>query len=105
MNQVGNSRSNSHETEIRTYAQNKHNSRETDSDSELKRLSGEINQKITQEMSAFMSSVSSQIQKAVNKAVRDQILPQIQASLRAEQGLMPKRRSSARDKWTNPKSA
>ena len=92
LNQVGSSRSNSHETEIRTYAQNGHNSREEDSDSELNRLSGELNQRITREMSDFMSSVSSQIQRAISESISDQILPQIQASLRAGQGHVPERR-------------
>ena len=40
MNQNTNSHSNSHEAEIRTYAQNVHSLRETDSSSEFNRLSG-----------------------------------------------------------------
>ena len=95
MNQSGKSHPNSHGTEIRTYAQNRHKSEGTDSGSELNRLSGELNQRITREMSDFMSSASSQIQTAINEANNDQILSQIQASLGARQGQRPKRRWEA----------
>ena len=81
MNQNTNSHSNSHEAVPRTYAQNGHSLRETDSSSEFNRLSGELSQRITQEMGDFMSTVSSQIQRALNEAISDQILPQIQATL------------------------
>ena len=96
MNRKDNFHSNSHETEIRTYAQTGHNSERTDSGSELNRLSGELNQRITREMSDFMDSVSSQIQRATNEAINDQILPQIQTSLKAGDG------SNARKKVGSP---
>ena len=47
INQNGNSQPNSRETEIRTCAQNGHNSEGTDSGSDLIRLSGELIQGIT----------------------------------------------------------
>ena len=96
LNQNGNSHPHSHETEIKTYAQDGHSSREVDSGSEFNRLSGDLNQRITREMSDIMSSVSSQIQRAINEAISVQILPQIQATLKSGQGHMPERR------WENP---
>ena len=54
--------SNSTEDDIRGYARNGRNSGEVDSSSEIKWLSGELNQRITKEMSDIKSSVSSQIQ-------------------------------------------
>ena len=41
--------SNSREAEIRSYAQNGHSVRESDSNSEFNRLSGKLNQRISQE--------------------------------------------------------
>ena len=75
LSQNCNSHLNSHEAEIRTYAQNGQSSRDADLGSEFNRLSGELNQIITREMSDFMSTVSSQIQRAINEAFSDQILP------------------------------
>ena len=92
LNQNSNFHPNSHESEIRTYAQNGRSSRKTDSGSELNRLSGKLNQRITREMNDFMSAVSSQIQRAINEANSDQILPQIQATLKSGQGHMPESR-------------
>ena len=92
MNLNTNSPSNSREAEIRTYAQNGQSLRESDSNREFDRLSGELNQRITQEMEDFMSSVSSHIQRAVDEAISDQILPQIQATLRSGHGRMLERR-------------
>ena len=93
MNLNTNSHSNSREAEIiRTYAQNGQSLRESDSNRDFNKLSGELNKIITQEMEDFMSSVSSHIQRAVNEAISDQILPQIQATLRSGQGRMPERR-------------
>ena len=88
INQNVQSHSNSREAEIRSFAQNGHSLRESDSNSEFIRLSDELNQRVFQEMGEFMSSVSSQIQRAIN----DQILPQIQATLKSNQGQMPGRR-------------
>ena len=82
-----NSHSNSRGNEIRGYAGNGQNSRETDSSSEINRLSGELNQRITQELND-MNSVSSQIQRAISEAINDQVLPQIQATLESGQGQM-----------------
>ena len=96
LNQNKNSHPHCHETEIRTYAQGGHNSREVDSGSELNRLSGELNQMITREMSDIMSTVSSQIQRAINEAISVQLLPQIQATLKSGQGHIPERR------WEDP---
>ena len=62
INKESNSHSNSKENEIRNFAGHGHNSGGTESDSEFKRLSGELNQRITQEMNNLMSSVSSLIQ-------------------------------------------
>ena len=81
MNQNTNSHSISHNVEIRTYAQKGRSLRETDSNSEFERLSGEMNQKITHEMGDFMSIVSSLIQRAKNEALSDHIMLQIQATL------------------------
>ena len=53
-----NSRSNSKQNEIMGLARNGQMSRKTNSDNELNRLSGEMNQRITQDMKALMSSVS-----------------------------------------------
>ena len=86
LNQNVNSHLNSHEAEIRTYAQNGQSPRVADSGSEFNNLSDELNQKITKEMSDFMSTVSSQIQRAINEAISDQILPLIQATLKSSQG-------------------
>ena len=83
MNQNTNSHSNSREAEFRIYAQNGQSLRETDSNSEFNRLSGEFDQRITQEMADFMSTVNSQIQRDINEAVSDPISPQIQATLRS----------------------
>ena len=47
---------------------------------ELKRLSGEVNQRITQEVDGLMSSDSMQFQRAINEAIKEQVLPQIRAS-------------------------
>ena len=91
MNQNTNSHSNSREVEIRTCAQNGQSLRETDSNSEFNRLSGELNQRITQEIRDFLSTVSSQIQRVINEAISYQILPQIQATLRSGQGYLPER--------------
>ena len=77
------------EHEIRVYAGNGHNSCETDSSSDINRLSGELNQRITQEMNDLMSSVRSQIQKAISEAINEQVLPQIQATLGFGQGQVP----------------
>ena len=57
-NHDSNSHSNSREKEIRGFTGNGQNSREVDSNSEIKRLSGDMNQGITQEMNDVMSSVS-----------------------------------------------
>ena len=96
LNQYNNFHPNSHETEIRTYAQNGQSSIDVDSGCEFNRLSGEPNQRITKEMSDFMSTASSQIQRAINEAISDQILPQIQTTLKSGQGHMPERR------WEDP---
>ena len=66
--------------------------RETDSNSEFNRLTGELNQRITQGMGDLLSIVSSQIQKDINETISDQIWPQIQATLRSVQGRMLERR-------------
>ena len=92
INQNVQSHSNSREAEIRSCAQTDHSVRESDSNSEFNRLSGELNQSISQEMGEFMSSVSSQIQVDVNEAIHDQILPQIQTTLRSGQGQVSERR-------------
>ena len=96
LNQNSNSHPNFYESEIRIYARYGQSSREVVSDSELNRLSGELNQRITKEMSDFMSTVSSPIQGAINEAISDQILPQIQATLKSGQGHMTER------KWEYP---
>ena len=83
LNQNSNSHPNSHETEIKTYAQNGQNSREVDSSSDCNRLSGGLNQRIPRKM----STVSCQIQRAINEAISDQILPPIEASLKFGQGI------------------
>ena len=64
MNQNIKSHSNSREADLNNFAQNGQSLRETDSSSDFKRLSGELNQRITQEMGDFMSTVSSLIQRA-----------------------------------------
>ena len=71
LNQNSSSCPNSHEIEIKTYAQNGRSSREADSGSEFNRQSGEPNQRIAMKRSEFMSTVSSQIQRAINQAVSD----------------------------------
>ena len=76
-----NSHSNSQVAEIRTYAQNSHSLRETDSSSEFNRLSGELIQRITQEMGDHMSTLCSQTQRAINEAISDEIWPPIEATL------------------------
>ena len=86
-----NSHFNSREDEIRGYARIGQNSREVDSSSEIKRLSGELNRRITQELNNLMSSVSSQISRAISEAKNEQVLPQIQATLRSEQGQVSSR--------------
>ena len=96
LNQNSNSPLNSHEAQIRTYAQKGQTSRDADSSSEFNRLSGDLNQRIIREVSHFMSTVSSQIQRAINEAISDQILPQIQVTLKSGQGHVPERR------WENP---
>ena len=58
---------------------------ETDSGSELNRLSVEINQKITQEMNGLMNSGSLPIQ-AIKETINEQVLPEVQASLKAVNG-------------------
>ena len=92
MNQSSKSHSSSPEAEPRTYAQNGQSLRETDSNSEFNRLSGDLNRRFTQEMGDFMGTVSSQIQRAINEAISVEILPQIQATLRSRQRQMPERR-------------
>ena len=92
VNQNSNCHSNSREAEIRICAQNGLSLRETDSNSEFSRLSGELNQRITQKMGVFMTTGSSKIQRAINEAISNQILPQIQATLRSGQRPVPERR-------------
>ena len=82
LNQDSNSQPHSHETEIRTYVQNGHSSREVDSASEFNRLSGELNQKITKEMSELMSTVSSRIQRALRLLVSKYCLKKSQSEIR-----------------------
>ena len=98
VNQNTNSHSNSREAEIRTCVQNGQRLRETDSNSEFNRPSGELIQQFTQEMGDFMSTVSSQIQRAINEAISDQILPKIHSTLRSGQGRMSERRWEVPDR-------
>ena len=90
-NYDSNSHSTSRENEIRDFAGNGQNSREADSNSEINRLSGDLNQRITQEMNDLMCSVSSQIQRVISEAINEQLLPQIQAPLRTRQGRKPRK--------------
>ena len=90
-NHDSNSHSNSRENEIKGFAGNGHNSREAVSNSEINRLSGELNQRITQGMNDLMSRVSSQIKNVISEAINEQVLPQIEASLRFGQGQMPRK--------------
>ena len=74
---------NSTENDISWCTGNGRSSGETDSSSELNRLSGDLNQRITQEVNGLMSIVSMQIQSAINEAVNEHVLSQIQAYLRS----------------------
>ena len=92
VNQNTKSHSKSREAQIRTCALNGRNFRETESNSEFNKLSGELNQRITRAMGDFMSTVSTQIQRDINEAISDQVLSDIQATLRHGEGEMPERR-------------
>ena len=69
-----NPNTNPREDEIRNYTEHGHDSGGTETSSEYKRLSGELNKRTTQEMNDLTSSVSSQIQRAMSEAITEQAL-------------------------------
>ena len=51
------------------------NSGDMSSQTEINRLSSEVNSRISREMDEMMNNVSSQIQRAINDAISNQVLP------------------------------
>ena len=54
------------------------NSEDMSSQTEINKLSSELNSRISREIDEMMSGGSSQIQRAINDAISNQVLPQIQ---------------------------
>ena len=71
---------------IRSSADYGQNSADMNSQTEINRLSSELNSRISREMDEMMSNVSSQIQRAMNEAISTQVLPQIQNVIMAGSG-------------------